>query len=311
LVTFALFAYNQERYIEEAVAGAFAQDYSPLQIILSDDCSSDSTFEIMQRMAAEYQGPHKIVLNRNERNLGIGGHVTTVFSLAAGEIVVMAAGDDLSRPNRTTRCVETFQRTPGALAFISGFDYFDSDSNPVDGLWRPRPQEYSLQNFARGLINVPGTATAWHRSLINGWPSLSDVIHEDRVLPFRAMLLGGTIASLNEPLVTYRSAGGISRFTRVDSRNNPREMRIRALRRILPDALKRLEDYKNFSKGDRNLKRYLEKEISLLNLEISALQKRWVISDVNYMYIYFYSMRGEIIRKYVRVRIKELMRKAG
>lgn len=54
LVTFALFAYNQEKYIREAVDGAFSQTYEPLEIILSDDCSSDRTFEIMQEMAAAY-----------------------------------------------------------------------------------------------------------------------------------------------------------------------------------------------------------------------------------------------------------------
>ena len=48
LVTFALFAYNQEEFIREAVEGAFAQTYEPLEIILSDDCSSDRTYEIIQ-----------------------------------------------------------------------------------------------------------------------------------------------------------------------------------------------------------------------------------------------------------------------
>lgn len=49
LVTFALFAYNQEQYIREAVEGAFSQTYKPLEIILSDDCSRDRTFEIPLR----------------------------------------------------------------------------------------------------------------------------------------------------------------------------------------------------------------------------------------------------------------------
>ena len=71
LVTFALFAYNQERFIREAVEGALSQDYSPLQIILSDDCSIDRTYEIMREMAAAYEGSHEIVLNRNEENLGL------------------------------------------------------------------------------------------------------------------------------------------------------------------------------------------------------------------------------------------------
>jgi len=39
LITLALVAYNQERFISEALEGAFAQTYSPLEIILSDDCS--------------------------------------------------------------------------------------------------------------------------------------------------------------------------------------------------------------------------------------------------------------------------------
>ena len=66
LVTFALFSYNQEQFIRQAVESAFAQTYSPLEIILSDDFSSDGTFEIMQEMVAAYSGPHRVVLNQND-----------------------------------------------------------------------------------------------------------------------------------------------------------------------------------------------------------------------------------------------------
>ena len=47
LVTFALFTYNQERYVREAVEGVLAQTYEPLEIIISDDCSTDMTFSII------------------------------------------------------------------------------------------------------------------------------------------------------------------------------------------------------------------------------------------------------------------------
>lgn len=66
LVTFALFACNQEKYIREAVEGAFSQSYEPLEIILSDDCSSDRTFE-MREMAAEYKGAHRLGLQNSEQ----------------------------------------------------------------------------------------------------------------------------------------------------------------------------------------------------------------------------------------------------
>ena len=62
LICFGLLAYNQEPFIREAVEGALAQTYAPLEIILSDDCSTDRTFEIMQETVAAYRGPHKVVL---------------------------------------------------------------------------------------------------------------------------------------------------------------------------------------------------------------------------------------------------------
>ena len=103
LVTFALFAYNQEKYIREAVEGAFAQTYDPLEIILSDDCSTDSTFLIMQQMADEYEGPHTVRVVRNAFNMGVLKHVFERGRDVQGSIIVMAAGDDISFPHRTGR----------------------------------------------------------------------------------------------------------------------------------------------------------------------------------------------------------------
>jgi len=84
LVTFALFAYDQERYIREALEGAFAQSYQPLEILLSDDCSTDRTFDIMREMAAAYAGPHRIRLYRNPTNLGVAGHADVRVQRAQG-----------------------------------------------------------------------------------------------------------------------------------------------------------------------------------------------------------------------------------
>jgi hypothetical protein len=83
LLTFALFAYKQERFIQKAIEGAFSQTYSPFEIILSDDCSHDRTFGIMRDAAANYGGPHKVVLNCNPKNVGLAEHVNRVVGLAS------------------------------------------------------------------------------------------------------------------------------------------------------------------------------------------------------------------------------------
>src|SRR4051794_16250166 len=103
LVTFAVFSYNQEPFIRQAVRAALDQTYARLQIVLSDDSSSDGTFDAMRQMAAEYRGDHQITLNRNDKNLGIGGHIRKLAELAKGEVIVIAAGDDISFPERTSR----------------------------------------------------------------------------------------------------------------------------------------------------------------------------------------------------------------
>ena len=54
LVSYVLTAYNIEIFIEESVKCAFEQDYENLEIILSDDCSSDHTFDIMKKMGGNY-----------------------------------------------------------------------------------------------------------------------------------------------------------------------------------------------------------------------------------------------------------------
>ena len=99
LVSYVLTAYNIEDFIEESVKCAFAQDYENLEIGLSDDCSSDNTFQIMKKMAEKYDGPHRIILNRNEHNMGISQHMSKCYiELANGEIIIVAHGDDISLP---------------------------------------------------------------------------------------------------------------------------------------------------------------------------------------------------------------------
>ena len=50
MVTYVVLTYNQESYIREAVQSALAQNYSPLEVIVSDDCSIDKTFDVIREI---------------------------------------------------------------------------------------------------------------------------------------------------------------------------------------------------------------------------------------------------------------------
>ena len=273
-VTFAIISFNQEAHVKEAIEGAFHQDYENLEIILSDDCSSDGTYEIMEKMARDYCGSHTIVLNRNAKNLGIGAHVERVFNIASGKFIVMAAGDDVSYSHRTSRSVEALASDPKAMGFISGYEYAGEDSQAGYGRWQPPSSSYTLTDFSKGLIQCTGAVATWSRDLVLRWPSIAHVTHEDRVLPFRALLAGGNIVTLQEPLVFYSIHGGISRLPGTQSQPHPLQVREKILRQTRPDSQQRIFDFKYYENrlGFITLAENLRRNLDSTDAELAAIE---------------------------------------
>ena len=214
LVTFALFAYNQEEFIREAVKSALAQDYAPLEIILSDDCSPDRTFAIMDEAVKEYVGPHKVVLNRNPVNLGsrgIGLHVNRVLEMARGELVVFAAGDDISLPHRTRTLVDAWSDAgcpSGSLH--SAVETLSDDPLATGKLVAGRASfdGVTIQECVRfGVKGVLGASHAVTKDLFDRFGPLPEgTLFEDRTLAFRS-LLAGKVLYCPKVLVKYRQHG--------------------------------------------------------------------------------------------------------
>lgn len=215
LVSILLIAYNQQASIAEAIAGALAQTYSPLEILISDDASGDDTWARMQAAVAGYRGPHVVRLNRNERNLGIGAHLSRLASLARGELLFVAAGDDVSLPRRCELVVQAWLAHGRRPDLIAGRLVDIDATGRVHGEIVPSAlQEWrSLGDWAARQPFVVGAAQAWTRRLHERFGPLPEgTVAEDLVMVFRAIGSGGAL-TLAEPLVRYRR-GGVSRRVR-------------------------------------------------------------------------------------------------
>jgi hypothetical protein len=215
LASILLIAYNQQATVAEAIAGALAQTYTPLEIIVSDDRSTDATWQRMQDAVAGYGGPHRVRLNRNERNLGIGAHLSRIAAMAQGELLFVAAGDDVSLPQRCEKVVAAWlanDRRPDLIA--SALVDIDTQG-ATHGLLVPSAlQEWrSLADWAARPPFVVGAGQAWTRRLFERFDPLPEgTVAEDLVMVFRAIGSGGAL-TLTEPLVRYRR-GGLSRRVR-------------------------------------------------------------------------------------------------
>ena len=208
LVSLTVICYNAERFVREAIEGALAQTYSPLEIIFSDDASTDNTFEIIQEAVKDYKGPHKIVLNRNERNMGIGAHVSKVwFEIAKGEWIIVSAGDDVSLPHRISRIM---QEASEDVALVHHhnilIDELSSELSQTNSY--AHVQEYletaAIEDIIKYGIWVRGMSMALNVKMLKLFgPFNPDIVNEDVVLAYRAKHFG-RIIHLDESLMKYR-----------------------------------------------------------------------------------------------------------
>ena len=210
-----LIAYRQVDTVAAAIAGALAQTYPALEILVSDDASDDGTWAEIEAALADYRGPHRIVRNRNPINLGIGAHLSQLVAMSQGELIFIAAGDDVSMPQRCERTVAAWlahQRRPdliaSALIDIDARGHRHGTVRPSDlAAWR------SAADWIARQPHVIGAGQAWTRRVFDRFgPLPAGTVAEDLIMVFRAVVSGGAI-TLDEALVQYRR-GGLSQRRR-------------------------------------------------------------------------------------------------
>jgi hypothetical protein len=218
LVSILVIAYNQAQQIGDAIGSALAQTYQPLEIIISDDASSDATFAAIEAAVAGYSGAHRVITRRNTVNQGISAHLSQLAQMAHGELLFVAAGDDMSAPQRCERVVD-FWLAHGRRPDLIATDLADMDeAGHVHERVSPTELDTyrSFDDWLAGRPWLIGAAHTWSRRLFERFgPMLPGAAAEDQIMVLRAILSGGAM-SLREPLVRYRR-GGLSRKRRYGS----------------------------------------------------------------------------------------------
>ncbi len=207
LISYVVTAYNTEKFIKQSIQCAFAQTYSPLEIILSDDGSTDNTYIIMSQMTEKYKGPHRVILNQNSANLGITAHMNKAYiELAQGELIVAAHGDDVSHPERTERSWKFLSEHKDFTAVSFSMDAINENGTGI--------KQYSaivdyphFYDFHSGG-NIPAPSRCFYRKVMTQFGSINqDCPTEDEIISFRALLLGKN-AFLPDHMVQYRKHNG-------------------------------------------------------------------------------------------------------
>ncbi len=219
--TLFLFAYNQADTIVEAAMSCLGQVCEPIEIVFSDDCSTDDTFVKLCQVAQEYKGPHQVSVRRNETNLGIAGHYNQAVACAQSDLIIVAAGDDLSEPRRVKALLDAWRISDGTLNLMASYATDLSKVGESLGLIQTGHLERwpNAATWCKKRPYVIGATFAFHKRLFTQFgPLAKGVDYEDQVLSLRAAVLGGG-KTIQAPLIKYRR-GGLSASAQRDPQSH-------------------------------------------------------------------------------------------
>jgi len=129
-VSVAITVYNQAQYIGQAVESVLAQDYPNLEVVVSDNHSTDQIQEVM----ASYTPDPRLKYFRNETNLGmIGNFHKALCEYSTGDYALHLDGDDyLTDPGYLSKAMELIDRHSLAMVFARSRSFYEWDNTLVE-----------------------------------------------------------------------------------------------------------------------------------------------------------------------------------
>ncbi|MFT4159182.1 glycosyltransferase family 2 protein [Shinella sp.] len=121
-VSIIIAAYNAADTIQRAIRSALAQEGVTVEVIVADDCSADTTREIVAAL-----GTPAVRLVALDSNKGPGGARNAGFAAARGRWIAVLDADDAMRPDRLRRMIDAAERQ-GAVVTVDNIDVLHGDS---------------------------------------------------------------------------------------------------------------------------------------------------------------------------------------
>lgn len=123
-VSIVLPVYNGEQYLSSALESILCQSYRNIELILVNDCSTDSTEEIIARYQAR---DSRIVSLRNEKNLKLPASLNRGFAHATGEYYSWTSDDNLYKPNAIEEMVRCLEARPELGMVYCDYEIIDEN----------------------------------------------------------------------------------------------------------------------------------------------------------------------------------------
>jgi len=131
LVSIGMPVYNEQEHLAQALDSLLAQDYENLEIVISDNASTDKTPEICAAYAAR---DPRVRYHRNDTNVGGIENFNQALRHARGEFFMWASGHDLRPPTQVSRCVEVLLKDPSVVLCYTQVIWVDDEGRELEAV---------------------------------------------------------------------------------------------------------------------------------------------------------------------------------
>lgn len=218
--------YNGEKYITEQLESIRLQKRQADEVIICDDCSTDSTYKKIK----DYIKEHNLIswkLYLNDKNKGYSLNFSDAIKLAQGDIIFLADQDDIWLPDKISDMTAIMEKNEHIFLLASNVEPFYVGKNPQKVNYETFPYKQKLIkiNALEKWIKPirPGCSMCFRNSLLEKYDDIwFERYPHDCLLWGLAVLLDGAYL-YNENTIRFRrhdsnasSRGGYSRNRRLN-----------------------------------------------------------------------------------------------
>ena len=272
--------YNGEKYLREQLDSILNQTYKNFRLLISDDCSKDSTIEIINEYCKKDK---RITLFKQEKNLGIIKNFEFLMKNVESEFFMFSDQDDIWNESKVEKSLNKIEETDSDLVY-SDLEVVDEKINTLsNSYWRLKEFEhkiYKYNNFESLYLNnfITGSTMIIRKNMLE---KILPMVYESKYILhdyWTALVVSklGKVSYIDESLVKYRQhknneIGSRKKSDKINDFNELRNLFIDVKIDHFETLIKRQDVFEdeNINKlNERSLKYYQRlKNVRIINLK--------------------------------------------
>lgn len=161
-ISIAMATYNGEKFIQEQLDSIAHQDLPPMELVITDDGSTDATLEIVDAFARS--APFAVRVFRNETRLGYADNFLKAASLCQGGLIAFCDQDDIWLGKKLKLCSQFFD-DPAVMLAIHSARTITKSGAPIG--YFPHFSKTKILDICDPFASGPGFATVIRRDLLS------------------------------------------------------------------------------------------------------------------------------------------------